>query len=42
MLLLTYLHTFYGLFSTTSWLSRYQKGKTTRDLDEAKDDGVLG
>ena len=24
------------------WVSRYQKGKTSLDLNEARDDGVLG
>ena len=28
--------------STTSWVSRYQRGKTSRDLNEARDDSVLG
>jgi len=36
------LHRFNGLFSRTPWVSRYQKGKTSRDLNEARDDGVLG
>jgi len=31
-----------GLFSTTTWVSQYQKGKTGLDLSEARDDGVLG
>ena len=26
----------------TTWVRRYQKGKTSLDLDEAIDDGVLG
>ena len=30
------------LFSWTTWVSRYQKGKTSLDLNEARDDGVLG
>ena len=34
------LHPFNGLFSRTSWVSRYQKGKTSLDLNEARDDGV--
>ena len=38
----TLLHMFNGLFSTTTWVSRYQKGKTSLDLNEARDDGVLG
>jgi len=32
----------YGLFSSTTWVSQYQKGKTSLDLNEARDDGVLG
>ena len=36
------LHRFNGLFSRTTWVSRYQKGKTSLDLYEVKDDGVLG
>ena len=36
------LHTFNGLFSRTAWVSWYQKGKTSLDLNEARDDGVLG
>ena len=36
------LHSFNGLFSRTTWVSRYQKGKTSLDLNEARDDGVLG
>jgi len=36
------LHPFNGLFSRTTWVSRYQKGKTSLDLNEARDDGVLG
>ena len=30
-----------GLSSRTTWVSRYQKGKTFLDLNEARDDGVL-
>jgi len=26
----------------TPWVSRYQKGETSLDLNEARDDGVLG
>jgi len=36
---------FNGLFSTTTWVSQYQKGlkgKTILDLNEARDDGVWG
>jgi len=36
------LHPFNCLFSRTTWVSRYQKGKTSLDLNEARDDGVLG
>jgi len=35
------LHPFNGLFSRTAWVSRYQKGKTSLDLNEARDGGVL-
>jgi len=31
-----------GLFSRTTWVSRYQKGKTNLDLNEPRDDEVLG
>jgi len=31
-----------GLYSRTTWISQYQKGKTSLDLNEARDDGVLG
>ena len=33
-----------GVFSRTTWISRswYQKGKTSLDLNEARDDRVLG
>ena len=40
--LILLLHPFNGLFSRTTWVSRYQKGKTSLDLNEARDDGVLG
>jgi len=35
----THTHTppFNGLFSGTTWVSRYQKGKTSLDFTEAKD-----
>ena len=36
------LHPFNGLFSRTAWISRYRKGKTRLDLNEAKDGGVWG
>ena len=29
-------HPFTGLFSRTTWVNRYQKGKTSVDLNEAK------
>ena len=32
---------FNGLFSRKTWVSRYQKGKTSLDLNEARYDGVL-
>ena len=32
---------FNSLFSRTTWVSRYQKGKTSLYLNEAKDDGFL-
>jgi len=32
----TLLHPFNGLFSTTTWVSRYQKGKTSLDLKRGK------
>ena len=35
-------HQFIGLFFRTTWVSRYQKGKTSLDLNEARHDGVLG
>jgi len=36
------LHPFNGLFSGTTWVSRYLQGKTSLDLNEARDDGVWG
>jgi len=42
LLLVLLLHPFNGLFSRTTWVSWYQKGKTSLDLNEAKDDGALG
>jgi len=38
----TTLHPFNDRFSRTTWVSQYQKGKTSVDLNEARDDGVLG
>jgi len=32
----TTLHLFNGLFSRTTWASQYQKGETSRDLNEAR------
>jgi len=32
-------HPFNGLFSRTTWASRYQKDKTSLDLNESRDDG---
>ena len=32
-------HPFNGLFSMTIWVSQYQKGKTSVDLNEARDEG---
>ena len=40
-ILLLLLHLFISLFSRTTRVSWYQKGKTSLDLDEARDDGVL-
>ena len=41
-LLLLLLHPFIGLFSRTTWVSRYQKGKTSLDLNDARDNRLLG
>jgi len=38
--LLLLLHPFNSLFSRTTCVSRYQTGKTSLDLNEARDDGV--
>ena len=35
------LHPFNGLFSSTTLVSRHQKGNTILDLNEARDDGVV-
>jgi len=40
--LLLLLHPFNGLCSRTTWVSQYQKGKTSLDLNEARDYGVWG
>ena len=42
MWLLLLLNPFYGVFSGTTWVSQYQKGKTSLGLNEARDDGALG
>jgi len=42
LLLLVLLHPFDSLFSMTTWVSRYQKGKTSLDFNEARHDGVFG
>jgi len=39
--LLLLLHKYNSLFSTTVWVSQYQKGKTSLDLNEARGDMVL-
>ena len=39
LLLLLLLHPFSGLFSRTAWVSRYQKSKTSLDLNVARGDG---
>ena len=31
-----------AFFSRTTWVSRYQTGKTSLDLNEARNDGVMG
>jgi len=36
------LHLFNSLFSKTTWASRYQKGETSPNLNEARDYGVWG
>jgi len=40
LLLLLLLQLFNGLFSRTTWVRQYQKGKSSLDLNEARDDGV--
>ena len=35
-------HPFNGLFSRTTWVSQYQKAKISLDLNEVRNDGVLG
>ena len=41
MITTTTTHPFNGLFSRATWVSRYQKGKTSLGVNEARDDGVL-
>ena len=36
------LHPFIGLFPWTTWVIWYEKGKASLDLNEARDDWVLG
>ena len=40
--LLHYYTHLVAYFFRTTWLSQYQKGKTSLDLNEARDDGVFG
>ena len=42
LLVLLQLHPFSGLFSRTTWLSRYQKGKPGLNLNKARADVALG
>ena len=42
LLLLLLLHLFSGLFSRKTWVSRYQKSKTSPDLNEAREYKVSG
>jgi len=35
-------HPFNGLLSRTTWVSWYQKGKSSLDLNEARDVGIFG
>jgi len=42
LLLLLLSHPFNGFFSKTTWVNRYQKGKISLDLNEARDDGAWG
>jgi len=42
LLLLLLLHPFNSLFSRTTWVSWYHKGKTSLDLNKARDYGVWG
>jgi len=36
-----YYYSFNGIFSRTTWVSQYRKGKTSLDLNEARNDRVL-
>jgi len=36
----TTIHPFNGLFSSITWVSRHQKGRTILDFTEARDGGV--
>ena len=36
------LHPFNGHFSRTTWVCRYQKGKTSLNSNQARDDRILG
>jgi len=31
-----------AFFSRTTWVNQYRKGKTSIDLNDARDDGILG
>ena len=42
LIIIIILHPFNSLFSRTTWVSRYQRGKTGLDLNEARNEGVLG
>ena len=42
LLLLLLLHAVHDLFSRKTWISRYQKGKTSPDINDVRDYGVLG
>ena len=42
VVLLLVLHPFNSLFSGTTLVSQYQKGKISLHLNEPRDDGVLG
>ena len=42
MPLLLLLLPFSSLYTRTTWVSRHQKGKTSLDLNESRDGGVLG